>query len=162
MYGIIRQKIVKKNSAPLIHAEVRDVFYTATHAIHNQCFEMLRAKESINFWYASSLQVRQNLVGISFSPQHPLSVFPRRNFDGMLLIVCCANKYLSRGSVSNTLGERYFKWSRRCSIRCERIFYSLRGRLVVEQKGPGISTIGCTGVEDSHGPFLEKMGLVAR
>ena len=73
----------KKTDTPLMDAEV---FYTATHIVHNQCFEMLRAEEPVDFRYAPSLQIWQNIVDTSFSLQH--LCFPI--LQGVLLIVCCA------------------------------------------------------------------------
>jgi hypothetical protein len=50
MDGIkIDKKLQGRNSAPLICTEVWDISHTVTHVCHNQYFEMLQAKESIDF-----------------------------------------------------------------------------------------------------------------
>ena len=126
---LLNRKSQARNSTPLIHIEAWDVSYHMIHVCHYQHFEMLWAKETIDFWYASSLQVWQNLVDISFSLQHLFSILLRRNFDGVLFITCCVNEYLSCCSMSNTLGKQYFTiyligWDKEC-IGCQQIFNSL-------------------------------------
>ena len=105
---LLDRKLQGRNSAPLICIEVWDIFYCATHVCHYQCFKMIWAEETIDFRYASSLQIWQNIVDTSFPLQHLFSILPRCSFDDVFFIACCPNEYLSCPSVFDTLSKQYF------------------------------------------------------
>ena len=59
---------------------------------------MLKAKKNHNLWYASSLQVQQNFVNISFSLQHLSPDLPRRDLDNKFFVVRGADEYTVQGT----------------------------------------------------------------